>query len=72
MKRFLQVAIALLIGFSLQAQDAKKAKELSITRFYLHAAELGFVHPKTKEPMKFLVDWPRADFEKIKSWGFIL
>ena len=28
MKRFLQVAIALFIGFSLQAQDAKKAKEL--------------------------------------------
>ena len=28
MTRFLQVAIALLIGFSLQAQDAKKAKEL--------------------------------------------
>ena len=28
MKRFLQVAIALLIGFSVQAQDAKKAKEL--------------------------------------------
>ncbi|MDP5027266.1 MAG: outer membrane lipoprotein carrier protein LolA [Flavobacterium sp.] len=28
MKRFLQVAIALLIGLSLQAQDAKKAKEL--------------------------------------------
>ena len=25
MKRFLQVAIALLIGFSVQAQDAKKA-----------------------------------------------
>lgn len=28
MTRFLQVAITLLIGFSLQAQDAKKAKEL--------------------------------------------
>jgi len=28
MTRFLQVAIALLIGFTLQAQDAKKAKEL--------------------------------------------
>ncbi len=28
MTRFLQVAIALLIGFSLQAHDAKKAKEL--------------------------------------------
>ena len=28
MTRFLQVAIALLIGFSVQAQDAKKAKEL--------------------------------------------
>jgi outer membrane lipoprotein-sorting protein len=28
MKRFLQVAFTLLIGFSLQAQDAKKAKEL--------------------------------------------
>ena len=61
-----------LVGDMTYGFSAKKSKELGITRFYLHAAELGFVHPKTKEPMKFLIDWPRADFEKIKSWGFIL
>lgn len=61
-----------LVGDMTYGFSAKKAKELGITRFYLHAAELGFIHPKTKEPMKFLIDWPRADFEKIKSWGFIL
>lgn len=61
-----------LVGDMTYGFSAKKAKELGITRFFLHAAELGFVHPKTKEPMKFLIDWPRADFEKIKSWGFIL
>jgi 23S rRNA pseudouridine1911/1915/1917 synthase len=61
-----------LIGDMTYGFSAKKAKELGITRFYLHAAELGFTHPKTKEPMKFLIDWPKADFEKIKSWGFIL
>jgi 23S rRNA pseudouridine1911/1915/1917 synthase len=61
-----------LLGDMTYGFSAKKAKELGITRFYLHAAELGFIHPKTKEPMKFLIDWPRADFEKIKSWGFIL
>jgi len=61
-----------LVGDMTYGFSAKKAKELGITRFFLHAAELGFIHPKTKEPMKFLIDWPRADFEKIKSWGFIL
>ncbi len=61
-----------LVGDLTYGFSVKKAKELAITRFYLHAAELGFIHPKTKEPMKFLIDWPRADYEKIKSWGFIL
>lgn len=61
-----------LVGDMTYGFSMKKAKELEISRFYLHAAELGFTHPKTKEPLKFMIDWPRADFEKIKSWGFIL
>lgn len=61
-----------LVGDITYGYSAKKAKEHGVNRFYLHAAELGFNHPKTKEPMKFMIDWPKADFEKIKSWGFIL
>lgn len=35
----------------------------SIPRFALHAAELAFLHPKTKERMAFSVPWP----EDLKS-----
>lgn len=29
-----------------------------LPRFALHAAELGFVHPKSREPMHFSASWP--------------
>ncbi|MBC7752964.1 MAG: RluA family pseudouridine synthase [Moraxellaceae bacterium] len=45
-------------------------KNKGLTRFYLHAAELGFVHPRTNEEMKFLAPWPPEDEAMLKSWGF--
>jgi 23S rRNA pseudouridine1911/1915/1917 synthase len=30
-----------------------------IPRFALHAKELGFIHPRTKEAMSFKVPWPK-------------
>ena len=59
-----------LVGDVMYGYSAKKIKELNIQRFFLHAAELGFVHPKTNENLKFLCPWPDLDLEKIKSWGF--
>jgi 23S rRNA pseudouridine1911/1915/1917 synthase len=38
----------------------------AMPRFALHAAELGFVHPKTKEPMAFSAPWP-ADLRDLLS-----
>lgn len=52
-------------GYSLQ-----KAKNENLNRFYLHAAELGFVHPGTNKEMLFKVDWPAEDRKKILEWGF--
>ena len=45
-------------------------KNKGLTRFYLHAAELGFVHPRTNEEMKFLAPWPPEDEKMLESWGF--
>lgn len=42
----------------------------SLPRFYLHAAELGFIHPRERKSLKFVVPWPTEDNKKIKSWGF--
>jgi 23S rRNA pseudouridine1911/1915/1917 synthase len=60
-----------LVGDIMYGYSAKKVQELKIQRFFLHAAELGFIHPKTNEKLKFKCPWPMADIEKIKSWGFI-
>jgi len=42
-----------------------------IPRFMLHAAELGFTHPKTQEKLIFKVDWPDDVFEILKKLEFI-
>lgn len=42
-----------------------------IPRFALHAAELGFKHPKTNENLIFKVDWPADVFELLKKLEFI-
>lgn len=68
-----------IIGDVLYGSDAylKKIKSeksraiiSEMTRFALHAAELGFVHPKTKETLIFKATWPHELLSIYKSLGF--
>lgn len=59
-----------ILGDSLYGYSVKKKKELDLQRFYLHAAELGFVHPSSKENMVFKVGWPQQDNKKLLELGF--
>lgn len=43
----------------------------ALPRFLLHAAELGFTHPRTKERMFFSKDWPEDVLVLIKKWGLL-
>lgn len=43
-----------------------------LPRFALHAMELGFVHPRTKEKMKFRAPWPKDLMPLIDHCGFPL
>jgi 23S rRNA pseudouridine1911/1915/1917 synthase len=43
----------------------------NLSRFLLHAAELGFTHPRSGERLFFRKDWPEEDLVKIKSWGLV-
>ncbi|KYG67487.1 pseudouridylate synthase [Bdellovibrio bacteriovorus] len=45
-------------------EDVKK-----LPRFLLHAAELGFTHPRTQERMSFQQDWPEDIQALLKKWG---
>lgn len=45
-------------------EDVKK-----LPRFLLHAAELGFTHPRTQERMSFKQDWPEDILVFLKKWG---
>lgn len=42
----------------------------STRRLMLHAIELGFVHPKTKENLKFSRPWPKDTLNTLKELGF--
>ena len=44
----------------------------SLDRFMLHAAELGFTHPRTQQNLLFKTPWPEKDHALIKKWGFLL
>ncbi len=59
-----------LVGDTLYGYSIKKKKELGLERFFLHAAELGFVHPRTGESLLFKVGWPSADSLKLFGFGF--
>lgn len=59
-----------LVGDLLYGYSQKKLKELSVKRFYLHAAELGFVHPLTGENLLFKAPWPDEDQKILNSLGF--
>lgn len=61
-----------LVGDIIYGFSQKKMKELNIQRFFLHAAELGFIHPTTKENVLFSVPWPPTDLKTLQCWGFIL
>lgn len=43
----------------------------SLPRFFLHAAELGFTHPRTKKDLSFKCDWPSEDLISLKRWGLL-
>ncbi len=53
---------------SLPGELQKKIK--NFPRFFLHAAELGFIHPKTEEKMIFCADWPVAEKKFLNENGF--
>lgn len=59
-----------IIGDFTYAYFAKNQLPQDLHRFYLHAAELGFVHPRTQEKLSFTENWPTADLQKLASWGF--
>lgn len=47
-----------------------EVKKIKLERFYLHAAELGFIHPRTNQELKFNCDWPETDQKIIETLGF--
>jgi 23S rRNA pseudouridine1911/1915/1917 synthase len=59
-----------LVGDVLYGFSVKKTKELGIKRFFLHAAELGFEHPRSKQMMEFRASWPAEDENKLIELGF--
>jgi 23S rRNA pseudouridine1911/1915/1917 synthase len=67
-----------LAGDSVYGAEAKQKtlpgelqKEIKkFDRFFLHAAELGFVHPSTNENLIFKTDWPKDLKEFLNNKGF--
>lgn len=59
-----------LVGDTQYGYSVQKFKNQKLKRFYLHAAELGFIHPTTNQQMLFKVDWPAIDRRQITEWGF--
>ena len=68
----LQELGCVIVGDLLYGFSKLKYQQENLNRFFLHAAELGFIHPKTGQQMDFKVDWPAPDLEKIRAWGFTL
>ncbi|MGZ3773583.1 MAG: RluA family pseudouridine synthase [Pseudobdellovibrionaceae bacterium] len=53
--------------------EARKTQEemKGLSRFLLHAAELGFTHPRTDERLMFKQDWPDDISILLKEWGLV-
>lgn len=62
-----------IVGDPLYGRTHKKnpVKKLSIPHLLLHAAELGFVHPKTKKKIYFKADWPIETHNFLSDQGFL-
>jgi 23S rRNA pseudouridine1911/1915/1917 synthase len=54
---------------SVASVNARKVLE-SFPRLALHAAELGFIHPKTSEHVKFFSPWPNDISSYVEDLGF--
>jgi len=59
-----------LVGDLVYGGSKSYYQKLKLNRFFLHAAELGFVHPRTQEKMLFKISWPQADQQKLQEFGF--
>ncbi len=59
-----------IVGDTTYGYPPQLVKNKGLKRFYLHAAELGFIHPRTQETMIFTAPWPSEDEKILKSWGF--
>ncbi len=59
-----------IVGDVAYGYPSQKMKANNFNRFYLHAAELGFLHPVTKEELKFKVPWPADDVKRLNELGF--
>ncbi len=59
-----------LVGDLAYGYSVKKRNELGILRFFLHAAELGFHHPRDEHFVSFKTDWPTSDRKKLIELGF--
>ncbi len=59
-----------LVGDVTYGYPQQKVKAYQTTRFFLHAAELGFVHPTTQHAKLFKVPWPIDDMKKLNEFGF--
>lgn len=49
-----------------------RAEIEALDRFLLHAAELGFNHPRSGEKLSFKTPWPEKETALFKKWGFLL
>lgn len=69
-----------LVGDSLYGSD-RRIKSISslgireqiqhLSRFLLHARELGFNHPRTGERLMFKAEWPDPARGLLSQWGFL-
>lgn len=59
-----------LVGDVVYGYSVKEQRQLQISRFYLHAAELGFAHPRTGEKKLFKTVWPKTDQKFLNDLGF--
>ncbi len=60
-----------LFGDLMYGSSKSYYKKWGLSRFFLHAAELGFEHPVSKEKLMFKTAWPDADRLKLKEFGFV-
>lgn len=59
-----------LVGDLTYGYSKQNYLKFKLSRFFLHAAELGFTHPKTNQFLLFKCKWPEADRLKIQEFGF--